>query len=357
MNESMSRILGHFSLDSAPVRCDAFGGGHVNKTFLVTTAGGQRYILQRINNFAFPKVDELMDNITRVTAHLRQKTDDPRAVMRIIPAVTGESYCQVDDGYWRVLVFAEGTLCLDRPESPRDFYESAVGFGTFQHLLSDFPVDSLHDTIVNFHNTPDRYRILREAIAADPMGRVKEVRREIDFALEREEKVSQLQRLRDGGELPSRVTHNDTKLNNVLMDSATRKALCVIDLDTVMAGLSVYDFGDAIRYGAATAAEDDPVWTNMGLDTEMYRVFTQGFAASCPSLTPLERELLPLGALVMTTECGVRFLTDYIKGDAYFSIARPTHNLDRARTQLQMAADMEKKWDVMNDINREVGGK
>ena len=357
MNETMSRIIGHFSLDSAPVRCEPFGGGHVNKTFMVTTAAGRHYILQRINNFAFPKVDELMENISRVTAHLRTKTDDPRAVMGLVPTVTGETYCMVDDGYWRMLVYAEGTLCLDRPESPRDFYESAVGFGTFQHLLSDFPVESLHDTIVNFHNTPDRYRILREAIAADPMGRVKEVGREIDFALAQEERVSLLQHLRDTGELPLRVTHNDTKLNNVLMDAETRKALCVIDLDTVMAGLSVYDFGDAIRYGAATAPEDDPVWTNMGLDTEMYREFTRGFAASCPSLTPLERELMPLGALVMTTECGVRFLTDYIKGDVYFSIARPSHNLDRARTQLQMAADMMKKWDVMTGINREVTGK
>lgn len=206
---------------------------------------------------------------------------------------------------------------------------------------------------MDFHNTPVRYEQLRAAISDDPLGRAASVLPEINFILEREQRAGMLQHMRDTGELPVRVTHNDTKINNVLLDADTRRALCVIDLDTVMPGLSAYDFGDAIRFGASTAAEDEQELERVRLDLNLYRVFTRGFAEACPSLTERERDVLPLGAFVMTLECGMRFLTDYINGDKYFSIDRESHNLDRARTQLKLIREMESHWDELMQINSE----
>ena len=211
-------------------------------------------------------------------------------------------------------------------------------------MLADFPAETLHETIPNFHNTPDRYRIFRETLAADPMGRAAGIQREIDFVLAREEEAGALQRMRESGELPLRVTHNDTKLNNVMLDSRTRKALCVIDLDTVMPGLVAFDFGDSIRFGASTGPEDERDLDRIWLDLSLYRRFTEGFIPACGILTPREIETLPLGAKVMTLECGLRFLTDYLDGDHYFGISRRSHNLDRARTQFKLVADTERRW-------------
>ena len=251
--------------------------------------------------------------------------------------------------------FVEDSICLQQPESDADFYESAVGFGTFQQLLSDFPAEKLHETIPNFHNTPDRYRAFHETLTRDPMHRAAQVQPEIEFALARQAEMAALQNALDAGELPLRVTHNDTKLNNVLFDAKTRRALCIIDLDTVMPGSALYDYGDSIRFGAATAAEDERELDKMEMSLERFRVFTRGYVRACPGLTQKELELLPLGAKVMTMECGVRFLTDHIDGDNYFSIHREGQNLDRARTQFKLVADMERKWDKMKEIvNEEV---
>jgi Ser/Thr protein kinase RdoA (MazF antagonist) len=238
---------------------------------------------------------------------------------------------------------------LQTAETPEDFYQSAVGFGRFQKLLADFPAETLHESIPNFHNTIDRYRIFHETLEKDPMGRAKDAAEEIAFVLAREEEAGILQRLRLTGELPLRVTHNDTKLNNVLLDENTRKALCVIDLDTVMPGLSLYDFGDSIRFGAATAAEDEKDLSKMTINLDLFRIFTEGFLSSC-DLTDKEIELLPLGAKIMTLECGVRFLTDYLDGDHYFAVHREGHNLDRCRTQFKLVAEMERKWTEMAEI-------
>ena len=224
-------------------------------------------------------------------------------------------------------------------------------------LLADFPAEKLYETIPEFHNTVDRYRQFKASVEVDPMGRADSVRKEIDFVLAQEEMCSILQHMREAGELPLRVTHNDTKLNNVLLDRDTRKSLCVLDLDTVMPGLSVHDFGDSIRFGAATAAEDEKDLSKMSMDLHMYEVYTRGYLESATALTDKEVEMLPLGALTMTLEVGLRFLKDYIDGDLYFKVAYPEHNLDRARTQLKLVADMREKWEDMNRIVREVAAQ
>ena len=355
MNEHELAILRQFCLDAEPASCTPYGCGHINRTYLVATAGGRCYILQKINHHTFRDVAGLMENIELVTEHLRRKSPDPRSVLTLIRTKDGKSYLEADDGYWRVFRFVEDSICLQQPESDADFYESAVGFGTFQQLLSDFPAEKLHETIPNFHNTPDRYRAFHETLTRDPMHRAAQVQPEIEFALARQAEMAALQNALDAGELPLRVTHNDTKLNNVLFDAKTRRALCISDLDTVMPGSALYDYGDSIRFGAATAAEDERELDKMEMSLERFRVFTRGYVRACPGLTQKELELLPLGAKVMTMECGVRFLTDHIDGDNYFSIHREGQNLDRARTQFKLVADMERKWDKMKEIvNEEV---
>lgn len=354
MNNYLEQIIRAFELDSAVVSCIRHGSGHINETYALTCECGKRYILQRINHHVFRNVEGLMNNMTAVTDYLRERTDDPRSVVHVIRTMDGKPYLTHEDGtYWRCTDFIAGSICLDAPESPEDFYQSAVAFGNFQHLLKDFPADTLVETIPNFHNTQDRYRIFRETLAKDPCGRAKDVQEEIDFALAREAEASTLVNLLSEGKLPLRVTHNDTKLNNVMLDAVTRTPLCVVDLDTVMPGLSLYDFGDSIRFGAATAAEDEKDLSKVTMDLDLFRIYTRGFLSACPDLTPLEVEMLPLGAKLMTLECGVRFLTDYIDGDHYFAIHREGHNLDRCRTQFKLVADMETKWDQMAAVVRE----
>ena len=350
MNKSLLDVLRGFQLDAEPVSCAPYGCGHINATYLAVTASGRRYILQKINHHTFRDVAGLMENITAVTEFLRTKTDDPRSVLTLVRTHEGASYLHAQEGYWRVYNFVEDTLCLQLPETDEDFYQSAVGFGTFQQLLAEFPAAQLHETIPNFHNTPDRYRAFLDVLDRDPMRRAAQVQPEIEFALARQSEMAALQNALTVGELPLRVTHNDTKLNNVLLDAKTRKALCVIDLDTVMPGSSLYDFGDSIRFGAATAAEDERDLSKMELSLERFRAFTRGYIRACPNLTQKEVELLPLGAKVMTMECGVRFLTDYLEGDHYFKIHREGHNLDRCRTQLTLVKDMQEKLPQMNEI-------
>ena len=357
MDSVLKTTLSSFRLDSPAVSCEKYGCGHINVTYLAVTQSRRRYILQKINDHTFPDVDGLMENIRRVTAYLGARCDDPRSVLTLVPTVDGKSWCRNEHGCWRVYDFVEGSICLQLPETPADFYESAVGIGRFQNQLRDFPAETLHEPIRNFHNTPDRFRIFREVLAKDPAGRAASVQAEIDFFLAREEKLSTLQTMWASGELPTRVTHNDTKLNNVLLDADTRKALCVIDLDTVMPGLSVYDFGDSIRFGASTAAEDEQDLSKVHMSLDLFRTYTRGFVGACPGLTEKELSMLPLGALTMTGECGLRFLTDYLDGDHYFAIHREGQNLDRARTQIRLVQDMEAKWDEMHRIVRKEKAK
>ena len=349
--ENYAPITEQFQTISPAISCSRYGCGHINETYLVQTESGTRYILQKINQRIFKDVFKLMENIASVTAFLSKQTSDPRKVLTLIPTQDGKCYYQdADGGYWRMYAFVEDSICLQQPENPADFYESAVAFGDFQQRLKDFPAHLLHEVIPNFHNTPDRYRIFRETLAKDPCGRAKDVQAEIDFVLAREKEAGTLVDLLAAGKLPLRVTHNDTKLNNVMLDAATRTALCVIDLDTVMPGLSLYDFGDSIRFGAASAAEDEQDLSKMELRLDLFEIYTKGFLAACPDLTAAERENLPMGAKLMTLECGVRFLTDYLDGDHYFATHRPGHNLDRARTQFKLVSDMERKWAQMHQI-------
>ena len=350
----MQQAIEHFPISGRAVTCERYGEGHINQTYLVETDSGAKYILQRLSNVAFHDIPGLMDNIIRVTQHIAAKTDREDGTLHFLPSDGGKYYHVDDEGYsWRCYRFVDA-LCIQAPESEEDFYQSAVAFGTFQDQLRDFPADTLTETIPKFHNTPDRYRKFREALQADRCGRAKDVEKEIAFYLEREEAGGALQRMLDSGELPLRVTHNDTKLNNVLLDAKTRKAVCVIDLDTVMPGLAAYDFGDSIRFGAATGSEDEKNLKKVSMDLNLYRVFARGFLGSCPGLTEKERESLPLGAKIMTLECGLRFLTDYLDGDRYFGIAYPEQNLDRARSHIKLVSHMENKWDEMERIIREL---
>ncbi len=354
MNEKIVKILDQFALDAALVSAERYGGGHINETYLVVTESGKRYILQRINQYVFKNVEGLMGNIAAVTEYLREIVTDPRGVMTLIKTKAGKDYLQHEDGnFWRVYDFVEDSICLQLPETSEDFYQSAVAFGNFQQQLKDFPAHTLCEVIPNFHNTADRYRLFREALAADVCGRAAQVCAEVEFALAREEEAATLVNMLAAGELPLRVTHNDTKLNNVMLDAVPRKPLCVVDLDTVMPGLSLYDFGDSIRFGAATAAEDEKDLSKVWMDLNLYETYTRGFLSACPGLTQNERDMLPMGAKLMTLECGVRFLTDYLNGDVYFSTHYEGQNLDRCRTQFKLVADMESKWDDMKRIVKE----
>ena len=354
MNELLKDVLSRFQLDTPAVSCDPYGCGHVNVTYVVVSETKRRYILQQISTRAFKDVPALMENIAAVTTYLRERIEDPRGTLTLIPTTDGKSFLDYGDGtYWRVYDFIEDSVCLQAAETPEDFFQSAVGFGRFQEMLKDFPAETLHETIVNFHNTKDRYRIFREKLAADPCGRAAGVQKEIEFALARAEEAATLVDQQAAGILPTRVTHNDTKLNNVMLDAETKKALCVIDLDTVMPGLSLYDFGDSIRFGASTAAEDEKDLSKVEMSLDLFRTYTRGFLQECPGLTEQERKMLPMGAKMMTLECGVRFLTDYLDGDNYFKTHYETHNLDRCRTQFKLVADMESKWEEMARIVQE----
>lgn len=347
----------HFRITGTPVSCAEFGSGHINLTYKVNCDDGSAYILQRINQYVFTDPKAVMENVGAVTEYLRTRVSDPSEILHFVSSDTG-TYYYVDEAgeYWRCYEFADG-LCLDLPESDKDFYESAIAFGRFQEMLRDFPAETLHETIPLFHNTANRYRLFRKALQEDRVGRAASVQPEIDFLLQRQEEGATICRLLDAGEIPLRVTHNDTKLNNVLLDCKTRKALCVLDLDTVMPGSSLYDYGDSIRFGAATAPEDEKDLSKMGINLHLFRVYTAGYLAACKSLTPKERELLPLGAKTLTLELAVRFLTDYLDGDRYFKTAYPEHNLVRARAQMKLVADMEEKWEDMQKIVAEETAK
>ncbi len=356
-SERTAQILTKFHLIGNVTECKEFGSGHINDTYRVETDEGRCYILQRINKFVFTKPIEVMENVSAVTDFLRKTLKCPRETLHFIRTDDNlRYYIDENEDCWRCYEFADG-ICLEAPETEEDFYQSAIAFGRFQEMLSDFPADSLHETIPMFHNTVNRYRMFKEALDVDRVGRAITIAEEVEFIMEREEEAGTICRLLDSGELPLRVTHNDTKINNVLLNKADRKALCVLDLDTVMPGSSLYDYGDSIRFGAATAAEDEKDLNKMHLDLNLFRVYTAGYLAACRSLTEKEIELLPLGAKIITLELAIRFLTDYLDGDRYFKTAYHDHNLVRARTQLRLVMDMERKWDEMKAIVAEEAAK
>lgn len=352
-----------FQFEGNPMDAISYGSGHINDTFLVKSelsdGSEKKYILQRMNREIFTKPEELMENVMSVTAFLRKKIienggNPERETLNVILTKDGKPYFVDEIGeYWRAYTFIEDTVSYDAVEKPEDFYESAVAFGNFQSLLADYPAETLHETIEGFHDTKKRFATFKKAVEDDIMGRAASVKEEIEFVLAREDVACALGDMLAAGELPLRVTHNDTKLNNIMMDSKTGKGVCVIDLDTVMPGLAVNDFGDSIRFGASTGAEDEQDLSKISCDMELFELYAKGFLEGCKgSLTEKEREMMPMGAKVMTFECGMRFLTDYLQGDTYFKIHREGHNLDRCRTQFKLVKDMEEKWETMHDIIR-----
>lgn len=348
------RAAMQFSAD-ALLRTEPYGEGHINVTYAAwyRRADGSEYrrLLQQINTYVFPDPAGLMKNIVGVTDWLRRRVGE-RETLTVIPARDGKAYYTDPEGRaWRCYVFIEGATAYQRIEKDSDFATCGESFGRFQQLLAEYPSDRLQETIPHFHDTPRRYAALHRALESDPLGRAAAVREEIQFALAREETVGELTAAMEEGRLPRRVTHNDTKLNNILIDDATGRGLCVIDLDTVMPGAAAFDFGDCIRFGANTAAEDETDLSLVGLDLHLFQVFTNGYMRCAGEfLTCAEVDSLAAGARLMTLECGVRFLTDYIEGDVYFRIHRPAHNLDRCRTQFRLAADMEDKMARMQEI-------
>lgn len=354
----MRGILQHFCLDGDVVSIVTQESGHINATFVVTVSGGRRYILQKINTTVFRNTDRLMENIVNVTSHLRKKIlekggDPERETLTVILTTQGKTYYKDSEGNdWRVYLYIEGTETFEQVNGTEDFYRSGLAFGRFQELLADYPASTLYEVIPAFHDTGKRYRDFEKAVEEDLFHRVKEVEPEIAFIRERAKETTMLTDLLANGELPLRVTHNDTKLSNIMLDIVTHESICIIDLDTVMPGLSAYDFGDSIRFGANTAAEDETDISKVSLSMELYRAYTRGFIKGCNGmLSPKEIEMLPLGAKLMTMECGMRFLADYLQGDIYYRIKRERHNLDRCRTQLALIADMEDKWNDMCDID------
>ena len=349
-----------FKLPGELKECIPYGNGHINDTYRLTyetPEGIKRYILQRMSQNIFKKPVELMENVSGVTSWLRKKIienggDPERETLTLVNSVENLPYFVDSTGeYWRVYLFIEGATCYDLVKDDNDFYQSAVAFGHFQRLLADYPAETLHETIKDFHNTPDRFAKFKKAVAEDVCGRAASVQDEINFILEREELTHALYDMQLDGRLPLRVTHNDTKLNNIMIDDETGKAICVIDLDTVMPGLTANDFGDSIRFGASTALEDEQDLSKVSCDLHLFDVYAKGFIEGCGgALTDLEIDMLPMGAILMTFENGIRFLTDHLEGDHYFHIRREGHNLDRCRTQLTLVRDMQEKLPQMNEI-------
>ena len=357
----LNEALAAYDFGGQLVGAVRYGSGHINDTFVVHTQPGEdpcrRFILQRISSAAFKHPDEVMANIVGVTSFLGEKIKEAggnpaRETMSVWATKSGENfYTDSEGGAWRVYPFVEDTICLQKAETPELFAASARAFGKFQRMLRDYPADTLYETIPKFHDTEDRLAKLKAAVAADVMGRVKEVGPELKFVQEREADCSvALSALRDG-RLPLRVTHNDTKLNNILIDRESGEGICVIDLDTVMPGLAINDFGDSIRFGANHSAEDERDLTKVNFDLELFDVYAAGFLEGAGgALTETELDYLPWGAKLMTLECGIRFLTDYLEGDHYFRIHREGQNLDRCRTQFKLVSDMEAAWDDMKAV-------
>ena len=348
-----------FRLWGDVMQIETYGSGHINDTYLVTLNIEQNklVILQRINHSVFKQPEQLMNNIEQVTSYLREqiikKGGDPeRETLNIVQTKENKPFYKDEKGnYWRCYQLISDAVSYDQVESPQDFYESAVAFGNFQKLLKDYPANTLCETIPDFHNTKVRFETFLQSVAEDKMGRAAFVQDEIDFVIQREGLTHVLIDLQEKGELPLRVTHNDTKLNNIMMDKSTRRGLCVIDLDTVMPGLAVNDFGDSIRFGASTAAEDEKNLDIVECSMKLFELYAKGFIEGVDGcLTKKEIQMLPMGAKVMSFECGMRFLADYLDGDIYFKTHRPDQNLDRCRTQFKLVADMEKKWDIMQEI-------
>lgn len=349
-----------FGISGELTNFSKFGNGNINGTYILefdNDGKAEKYILQKINTEVFKDPFKLMQNIKGVTEHIKKYysdkgIDSSRRTLEFLQCDSGD-YCFIDESEqcWRIYKFIDQAYTCDTIDSADVFCEAGRAFGEFMNILSTYDVSTLYDTIPDFHNTAKRFETFKEAVQENKANRLENVKNEVDFVLARESDTHVLTDLIAEGKLPLRVTHNDTKINNILFDDKTNEGICVIDLDTVMTGLSLYDFGDCIRSGANKTAEDDPNTDNVGIDLELYKAFVSGFLSSAGSaLTQLEKEYLPFSAKLLTFECGMRFLTDYLNGDTYFRITYPEHNLDRCRNQFKLVEDIENNMDTMKKI-------
>lgn len=363
MDSPVARIADAFTLPGRLAHAAPYGSGHINDTFAATfhgTPGDRRYIFQRINENIFKNSAALMENISRVTAAAAARLaadhtpDAGRRTLRLVPTRNGQSaFRDAEQRLWRCYDFIEGAKTYDVIESPRQAYEAARAFGGFQKLVAGLPGPRLHETIPNFHHTRSRFERLREVAAADPQGRLSSVQPEWDFIRRREDCVDTLLGLAATGQIPERVTHNDTKLNNVMIDDATQEGVCVIDLDTVMPGLALYDFGDLVRTATSPASEDERDLSRVRMQMTMFEALARGYLSSAADfLVPQEIAHLVFAGKLITLETGIRFLTDYLEGDVYFKTKRPGHNLDRCRTQLALVRSIEEQQPAMDQVVR-----
>ncbi len=360
-NFNFKEVVSSFKFVGEFIEAKPYGCGHINDTFAAyfkkPDGVVHRYILQRVNSNVFKSPENVMQNIELVTSHLRRKIvekggNPDRETLNLIPTINDKSFYLSECGdYWRAYIFIEEAQTYQVVENEKHFFNAGKAFGDFQKLLSDFPADKLYETISDFHNTEKRFEAFVDAVNKDSLNRAKDVKAEIDFVKSRESDTAVIVNLLKDGIMPLRVTHNDTKFNNIMIDDETGEGICVIDLDTVMPGSALYDFGDSIRFGANPVAEDEKDLSKVYMDINLFEQFTKGFMSSAREfLAPVELEYLAFSAKLMTLECGMRFLADHLNGDVYFKVHREGHNLDRARTQFKLVADMENKMEQMNDI-------
>lgn len=339
-----------FDLDSEIENIEPYGEGHINSTFLITTKNN-KYILQKINTNVFKKPGDVMQNIFYVTNHLRKRGEQ---TLNVVKTKTGALMKESRGNHYRMYDFIDRSISYQIADDREVFCNVGEAFGHFQSCLADFDASVLNETIARFHDTPNRFSDFLKALDENASGRKDTCQEEIDFLLARKDTFSKVVDGIKSGEIPVRVTHNDTKLNNILMDPETKKAIAVIDLDTVMPGSMLYDYGDAMRFGTNTAAEDEKDLDKVHFDLELFRAFSKGFCGAVgKDMTEMEKELLPYSAYLMTMECGMRFLGDYLAGDVYFNTHYPEHNLVRCRTQFKLASEMEKSMDEMKAIVNE----
>ena len=354
-------IYKNFLVDGTFVSCERYGEGHINETYLLILKDGDvttRYILQKINKSLFKEVDKLMNNIKIVTDFIREKVrkrggDINREVLTIIYTKDGKPYFHdlEEDEYYRMYVFIERAIAYQKEERPGQFLKSAIAFGNFANDLSDFDASQLYEILPNFHNTIVRYDNFCKSLSLDKCNRAASVKEEIEFVIKRKEYASRIVSLIKDGKMPLKVTHNDTKLNNAMLDEVTDEPVAVIDLDTVMPGSICYDFGDSIRFGCNTASEDEVDLSKVHFNITLFEEYVKGYLSSLnTSISKVEKDNLAFGAILMTYECGMRFLADYLDGDTYFHIKREKHNLDRCRTQFKLVKEMEENFDKMNEI-------
>jgi hypothetical protein len=355
LKHDVSSVARRFQIPGDFLGAEPYGSGHINDTYCVVFGHGgkkTRFLFQRINHNIFKRPDLLMENIQRVTTHLAVKAagqlDASRRVLTLIATREGNCYYQDEQGnYWRVYSFIEKARSYDAVENPRQAFEAAKAYGQFQRLLSDLPAPRLHDTIPDFHHTPKRFAALTKAIESDQFNRAAEAKMEIEFAVKRAGITDAL--IRAG--LPERVTHNDTKFNNVMLDEETGEGLCVVDLDTLMPGFAPYDFGDMVRTTTSPAKEDERDLTRIKMQFPMFEALARGYLAAAGSfLTSAEKKFLALSGRLITFEIGMRFLTDFLEGDTYFKVHRNRHNLDRCRAQFKLVESIEQQEEQMNEL-------